>query len=541
MDSLLLSIHPSDPVWIAIAFACGILVKTVGLPPLIGFLSAGFLLNALGAEGGEFLNTTADLGITLLLFSIGLKLKLQQLMRPEVWGVASIHMLLVTLLIAALVFALSFSGLPLFYDLDFRTALLIGFAMSFSSTVFAIKILDQLGATGAIHGRIAIGVLVVQDVAAVLFLAFTTGKMPSLWALALFLLLPLRPLLLALLEKTGHGELLVLFGIALALGGADVFELVGMKGDVGALVLGMLLANHPKSSELAKALLGFKDLFLVGFFLSIGMTALPGWHELLAASVFIVFLPIKVGLYFGLFSAFYLRSSTSWRTSLNLANYSEFGLIVGALAATSGWLPKDWLAVFAIALSLSFVLSAPLITVRDNLYNRWRSRLKVFQRNRRLSGEEDVYLGHIRVVVFGMGRMGSAAFTAIEKDLGEGLVGVEIDPQKAEEHRRAGRNVISGDATNPDFWTRTPGLIDDLEWVLLTLPTHSANLAAVQRLREMGYRGRIAATSKYADEMDALQSLDVDFAFNIYNEAGVGFANELKGLMSTPRSGISRP
>ena len=531
MDSLLLSIHPSDPVWIAIAFACGILVKSIGLPPLIGFLLAGFLLNALGAEGGEFLATTADLGITLLLFSIGLKLKLQQLMRPEVWGVASIHMLLVTLLIAALVFALSFTGLPLFYDLDLRTAVLIGFAMSFSSTVFAIKILDQLGATGAIHGRIAVGVLVVQDIAAVLFLAFTTGKMPSLWALALFLLLPLRPLLLALLEKTGHGELLVLFGIVLALGGADVFELVGMKGDVGALVLGMLLANHPKSSELAKVLLGFKDLFLVGFFLSIGMTALPGWNELLAALVFIVFLPLKVGLYFGLFSAFYLRSSTSWRASLNLANYSEFGLIVGALAATTGWLPKDWLAVFAIALSLSFILSAPLITVRDNLYNRWRSSLKVFERKSRLAGEEDVYLGHIRVVVFGMGRMGSAAFTAIEKDLGEALVGVEIDPQKAEEHRQAGRNVISGDATNPDFWTRTPGLIDDLEWVLLTLPTHSANLAAVQRLREMGYRGRIAATSKYADEMDALQSLDVDFAFNIYNEAGIGFANELNGLM----------
>ncbi|MEJ2322474.1 MAG: NAD-binding protein, partial [Gammaproteobacteria bacterium] len=178
-----------------------------------------------------------------------------------------------------------------------------------------------------------------------------------------------------------------------------------------------------------------------------------------------------------------------------------------------------------------FILSAPLITVRDSLYNRWRSTLKIFERKRRLSGEEEVHLGHIRVVVFGMGRMGSAAFTAIEKDLGESLVGVEIDPQKAGEHREAGRNVSAGDATNPDFWTRTPGLIDDLEWVLLTLPTHNANLAAVQRLHEMGYGGRIAATSKYADEMEALQSLDVDFVFNIYNEAGIGFANELKGLM----------
>ncbi|MDJ0881653.1 MAG: cation:proton antiporter [Gammaproteobacteria bacterium] len=531
MESLLLSIHPSDPLWIAIAFCCGLLVKLIGLPPLIGFLMAGFLLNALGAEGGEFLSTTADLGITLLLFSIGLKLKLRELARPEVWGVASIHMILTTLMIAGLVFTLSFTGLPLFFKLDFMTSVLIGFALSFSSTVFAIKILDQLGAVSANHGRIAVGVLVVQDVAAVIFLAVTTGKIPSMWALALFLLIPLRPLLYSLLEKTGHGELLVLFGIALALGGADIFELVGMKGDVGALVLGMLLANHRKSSELAKALLSFKDLFLVGFFLSVGMTALPGWGELLAALVFLVFLPIKVALYFGLFSVFYLRASTSWRTSLNLANYSEFGLIVGALAAATGWLPKEWLAVFAIVLSLSFMMSAPIVNVRDTIYQGWRSRLKNFERKRRLSGEEDVYLDHIRVVVFGMGRMGSAAFSAIEKDLGKDLVGVEIDPQKTLEHQEAGRNVISGDATNPDFWTRTPGLIDDLEWVLLTLPTHDANLAAAQRLQEMGYQGRIAATSKYTDEVEALQSLDVDFAFNIYSEAGIGFANELRGLM----------
>ncbi len=336
MDAILLSIHPNDPLWIAIAFVFGLLVKMVGLPPLIGFLLAGFALHALGAEADEFLNTIADMGITILLFSIGLKLRLQALARPEVWGVASIHMSLVTLMFAGLVMFLTFLGLPLFVDLDFETSLLIGFVLSFSSTVFAIKILDELGATSSKHGQVAIGVLVIQDIAAVVFLAVSAGKAPSLWAISLLLLLPLRPLISKVLDKTGHGELLVLFGIVLALGGADIFELVGMKGDVGALIFGMLLASHGKASELSKALLSFKDLFLVGFFLSIGMTALPGWEELLVALIFIVFLPFKVALYFGLFSAFYLRASTSWRTSLNLANYSEFGLIVGALAASAG-------------------------------------------------------------------------------------------------------------------------------------------------------------------------------------------------------------
>ena len=531
MDAILLSIHPNDPLWIAIAFVFGLLVKMVGLPPLIGFLVAGFLLHALGAESDEFLNTIADLGITLLLFSIGLKLRLQALARAEVWGVASIHMGLVTLIFAGLVMLLTQLGLPLFVDLDLKTSLLIGFVLSFSSTVFAIKILDELGAMSSKHGQVAIGILVLQDIAAVLFLAISAGKMPSPWAFSLLALFLLRPLLHRALEKTGHGELLVLFGIVLALGGADIFELVGLKGDVGALVFGMLLASHSKANELAKAMLSFKDLFLVGFFLSIGMTALPGWDEFLIALIFIVLLPIKVAMYFGLFSAFYLRASTSWRTSLNLANYSEFGLIVGALAASSGWLPKEWLAVFAIALAFSFVLSAPLVNVRDLLYQNWRGRLKMLERDKRLSEEQDLDLSHVTILIFGMGRMGTAAYTAMENDYDSRLAGVEVDPEKVREHQHIGRQVVIGDATNPDFWNRARGLLDDLEWVMLTLPSHAANMAAAERLQQMGYRGKIAATSKFADEEEALKDIGVDLAFNIYTEAGLGFASGLKKML----------
>jgi predicted Kef-type K+ transport protein len=503
----------------------------VGLPPLVGFLVAGFMLNALGAEGGEFLNAMADLGITLLLFSIGLKLKLKLLVRPEVWCVATLHMAVVTLLIAAMVLLLSFFSLPLLTDLDIETALLIGFAMSFSSTVFAVKILDELGATNSRHGRIAIGVLVVQDIAAVVFIAVSIGKLPTPLALALVVLIPLRFLMYRLIDRVGHGELLILFGITLALVGADIFELVGIKEDVGALVFGMLLANHPKANELAEALLGFKELFLVGFFLSVGMTAVPGWTELMVALIFILFLPLKVTFYFVLFNLFHLRASTSWRTSLNLANYSEFGLIVGAIATSAGWLPKEWLAVFAVVMSISFILSAPLVNIRDSLYQTWRPSLKRFERSGRLSGEENLDLAHIRVVVFGMGRMGTAAYNAMEPDYPGHLVGVEIEQEKAAQHSAKGRNVVCGDATNPDFWTRAPELLDGLQWVLLTLPTHKANMNAALRLKEMGYRGRIAATTKYHDEEEALKAIGVEYTFNIYSEAGRGFANVLKSYV----------
>ena len=283
MESFLLAINPHDPLWIAIAFVCGLAMKVVGLPPLIGFLLAGFALNMAGAQTSGFLSATADLGVTLLLFTIGLKLNFKSLMRPEVMGVATLHMSLLVGLMLLLLLGLSALGVLHFADMQWQTGLLIAFALSFSSTVFAVKILEELGAATTRHGQISIGILVVQDLFAVLFLAASAGKWPSLWAIGLLLLFPLRHLLAYLLKLSGHGEMLVLFGFVIALGGADLFELVNMKGDLGALVFGMLLAGAPKAGELYRTLINFKDLFLIGFFLSVGMTAMPGLAELATA------------------------------------------------------------------------------------------------------------------------------------------------------------------------------------------------------------------------------------------------------------------
>lgn len=528
MESFLLAIDPHDPLWIAIAFVFGFAVRLVGLPPLVGFLIAGFVLNAAGAQGGEFLRGAADLGVTLLLFTIGLKLRLRSLARPEVWAVASVHMLLVTLLLGGLLLLLGMTGLPLLADIDRDSALLIGFALSFSSTVFAVKILDELGASNSRHGNVAIGVLIVQDIAAVAFLAASTGKLPSAWALLLLALIPARHLLHRVLARCGHGELLILFGIVLALGGADLFELVGMKGDLGALAAGMLLANHAKANELAKSLLGFKDLFLVGFFLSVGMSVLPGWSEALLGLSLVVLVPLKVALFFGLFAAFRLRTGTSWRASLNLANYSEFGLIVGTLAAANGWLAPQWLAVFAIALSLSFIAAAPTMKIRDRLYSRWRPWIKPLERPQRLDGEEGIDFNGAHHLVFGMGRMGSAVYDAVAADYPGRVCGVDIAETSLQRQRAQGRRVIAGDATNPDFWSRVEGGLQQVQWVMLTLPSHNANMMAVERLREAGFSGRIAATSKYPEEAQELQAAGVEFAFDIYAEAGIGFANDLR-------------
>lgn len=219
-----------------------------------------------------------------------------------------VHSTTVTVLVGLLVFWLAVLGLPVFAGLDLGTALLVGFALSFSSTVFAVSSLQASGEMKSLHGSIAVGILIMQDLAAVAFLAASTGKLPTIWAPALLLLPLLRPVLIQLLLRVGHGELMILYGLVLALGGAELFEMAGIKGDLGALVFGVLVASHPRASELAKSMFGFKDLFLVGFFLSIGLVGELTWPALLVGVALVPLVAGKSMLFLLLMTRFRLRA-----------------------------------------------------------------------------------------------------------------------------------------------------------------------------------------------------------------------------------------
>ena len=129
--------------FIVVAFMFGFISRLVGLPPLVGFLTAGFFLNFMGYEAGEILHKLADVGIILLLFSIGLKVQVKKLIAPKVWATSCIHMGVTIVALGGVVFALSLAGLPYFYRLGPGHSFLLAFALSFSSTVFAVKILEE--------------------------------------------------------------------------------------------------------------------------------------------------------------------------------------------------------------------------------------------------------------------------------------------------------------------------------------------------------------------------------------------------------------
>ena len=518
-----------DPIWITIAFLLGFGARQVGLPPLVGFLVAGFVLNGIGIEGGETLEIIADLGVTLLLFSIGLKLKIRSLLEFKIWATGTIHMLITVVFFCAIIFGLSLAGTSLFGSLDFKQSFLIAFALSFSSTVFAVKVLEEKGEMAALHGRVSIGILIIQDIVAVLFLTFSLGKIPSVWALALLAMLPvIRYLLKAILDRCGHGEVLILAGMFMGLVvGAAAFDLVGLKADLGALIVGMLVADHPKASELANSLMGFKDIFLVGFFLVIGLSGTPTLETLGIAALLTVAMPLKVALFFFLLTRFKLRARTSILTSLSLANYSEFGLIVGAVGAANGWIGNEWLVVMAIALSMTFVLAAPLNSSSHVIYSRFADILKSFQTRSRLPEEETIDPGDAKIAIFGMGRVGTGAYDFMRERHGGKVIGFDFDPEIIRQHQEAGRNVIKGDPMDSDFWDRAETENYKVELVMLAMSSMTENIEVAIQLRSLKFPGRIAAIARFDDEVEALKEAGVDAAFNIYGEAGAGFAGHI--------------
>jgi glutathione-regulated potassium-efflux system ancillary protein KefC len=518
-----------DPVIILCALISGLVMRSLGQPALLGYLVAGFVLHELGAEPGPLLPLVAEIGVTLLLFTIGLKLQPAELLRTKVWGSTLLHMVATQLLFTVLLLLFGMALPEL--GLDLASISIIAFALTFSSTVFVIQVMQERGEMSSRHANLAIGILVIQDIAAVLFIGFSTGKAPQPEALLLLLLFPLRGVIVRLLSLCGHGELFTLFGLAMAIGGAEVFELLGIKGDLGALILGAILAGDQKAKELGKNLLHFKDLFLVGFFLTIGLSGWPA-PELLALALGLgVIACLKTPLYFLLMTRFHAQPRTALLSSIALGNYSEFGLIVVAVAVAEGWLNYQWAATLSLAIAISFVISAPLNQRAHDYYRRWQARLNRYQseqlRARRPQIED------ARIFVLGMGNIGTGAYTAMCERHGDCVVGVDDNDRKLQEHDRCARRVVAADASDPDFWACVD--FDHVELVMLALTNHEENKLVGKLLRSLGYNGAITAVVRFREEADQLEHGGIS-TFNLFAEAGSGFAAHADDQITQNRS-----
>jgi Kef-type K+ transport system membrane component KefB len=515
-----------------------ILVGIVVGPAVFGFVSAHDQIDLL-----------AQMGIAVLLFLVGLKLDLAH--------VRHIGPVALATGLGQLVFTIAVGfGLVLALGRTPVEALYVAVALTFSSTIIIVKLLSDKREIDALHGRIAVGFLIVQDLAVVLAMMVVSalgggGGDPTevivslLWrvtlaAVTLFLLMRyVLPWAVALMARSQ--ELLLIFAIAWGVGLAALGEWAGFSKEAGAFLAGFSLASTSYRDAISARLTGIRDFLLLFFFIDLGakldFSTLGGelWSALVLSLFVLIGNPLIVMAIMGYMG---YRKRTGFLAGLTVAQISEFSIIFIAMGIALGHVETEALGLVTLVGVTTIAVSTYMILYSHPLYERLAPWLGLFERRnpqRELSSEQET--GSTRpvdVIVLGLGRYGGRLAQGLEA-AGLAVVGVDFDPESARAWRGKGLAVRYGDATVAELLESLP--LASRTWVVSTLPDVASNRGLVQALRTHHYTGELAIVAR-ADE-DGLQLKRLGVPTVIYpTRNAVDFAvNNLAGIIRRSREG----
>jgi len=506
---------------LAIATVCGALAVWLRQPLIVAYIAAGLLSGPSGlgwVSASDQVDLLAQMGIALLLFVVGLRVDLRLIRTVgQVVLVTGLIQIIVTAVLAYLL-AVALALTPI-------AALYVAVALTFSSTIIVVKLLSDKREIDALHGRIALGVLIVQDAVVVLAIIALTAfgdygadtltrdllMMPVkgvgfLLAVVLFARYALPPLLHRLAQSQ---ELLTLAAIAwavvLAAGGASL----GFGKEVGAFVAGAAIASTPYRDAIGARLTGLRDFLLLFFFIDLGAQLGPGLIgsevgvALLLSAFVLAGKPLIIMSILG-FAGY--RKRTLSMAAFSLGQISEFSLILAALGLSIGHIEAETLGLVTLVGLITFSLSSYVISYSHLLYERLAPWLSVFEREAPHPEEiQDVRNSNANtdVILFGLGRYGSRIAQRM-RERGLRVQGIDFDPEAVRVSRLNGIGARYGDAEDTDLLASLP--LGEARWVLSTIPEPATNLALLHGLRQYGYRGRTAVATYSAEAAKALQA-----------------------------------
>ena len=518
------------------AAALGGVAVRLRQPLILAFVAVGIAVSpsALGWIGAhEQVELFAKLGISLLLFVVGLKL--------DILLIRSLGVVAVTAGIAqiALSAALGY-GLAAALGIAPVAALYVAVALTFSSTIIVVKLLSDKREIDSLHGRIAVGILIVQDIAIVLVMIGLTavgaaaGAAGSAFTALIAVLLKgavllgvlgllARYVLPTLLHQLARSsELLVLAGIAWAVALAALGDYLGFSNEVGAFLAGVSIASTHYREAISARLVSLRDFLLLFFFVSLGLQLdiqLLG-AKLLAAIVLSVFVliakPLIVMILMGVLG---YRKRTGFLTGVTLAQISEFSFILGALGVTVGHIDRDTLGLITVVGLATIALSSYSILYAHPLYEWLAPRLDVFERkvaHREQNIDAQAHPLAADVILFGLGRFGGNLARHL-RGRGMSVLGVDFDPQAVRAWHREGLPAQYGDAEDPEFAATLP--LAQARWVISTAPQRDVSLALLHGLKTHGYRGRTALTTHSETDAELLRQKGASVVFLPFADA----------------------
>ena len=552
---------------LAMAAGIGLLGLMARQPLIVGFIAVGLIVgpSALDlVQSDAQIDLLSELGIVVLLFLVGIKLDIELI--RSLGAVAVMTGLGQVGLTALLGYGI---GLGLgFAPTD---SLYIAVALTFSSTIIIVKLLSDTREIDALHGQIALGVLIVQDLVVVLAMILLSaigigaaghaagghggGDQSALTVLAsglalvagvvLFLRYVATPLT-ARLARTP--ELLVIFAIALATALAALGDSLGLGKEVGGLLAGVALASTPYRETIAARLGPLRDFLLLFFFIALGAgldLSLLGAH-VPAAIVFSLFVLIgKPLIVMAIMGAMGYRKRTGFLAGVTLAQISEFSLIFVTMGVAIGHVSPQALGLVTMVGLVTIAASTYLIPFSHQIFARLDPLLTLFER--KTTPREGPEAGTLApqpypVILFGLGRFGTAIGLRLHKR-GVPVLGVDFNPQAVARWRDLGLSAEFGDASDPEFLASLP--FREAEWLVSTVPLHPSGLShedarktLIQLLRHHGYAGKIAVTSHSGADTRQMLAAGVDLVLEPFQDAADRAADLLCGAARQERTDI---
>lgn len=519
---------------ILVAFA-GLLATRIKQPVLIAYILVGILVgpSALDlVQSHDQISLLSKLGVTVLLFIVGLKLDLNH--------VRHIGPVALATGLGQLAFTICFGFvLTLVLGRPLMEALYVSVALTFSSTIIIIKLLSDKQELDSLHGRIAVGFLVVQDIAVVLAMMIMSA-MPGVEGggavlvvshiairllvagVGLFLLMKyILPKVVQSFAKSQ--ELLVLFAIAWGMSLAALGEWAGFSHEAGAFLAGFSLASTNYREAINARLTSIRDFMLLFFFIDLGsklnLSDLGG--EIAAASVLSLFVlignPLIVMAIMGYMG---YRRRTGFLAGLTVAQISEFSIVFVAMGISLGHIEMEALSLTTLVGLVTITVSTYMILYSQRLYERLSPWLRIFERKipyreEAMEGQKELRQ-QPQVIVFGVGRYGQRLLANLHQQ-GVVVLGVDFDPEVV--RRQAAREfcLYYGDGEDYDFLSTLP--LQEARMVVAALPDWESNHNLLKGLRHLGFKGQVVGVARDQKHFKAFSKEGVDEILNPFVNA----------------------
>ncbi|HDQ00506.1 MAG TPA: sodium:proton exchanger [bacterium] len=515
---------------LTLATLLGVVGQKLRQPLLIMFLATGILAgpSCLGIiKSYQQIELLAQIGIALLLFIVGLKLDLNLIRTTGPVALATgLGQIVFTSAIGFLI-ALSL-------DMSLISAAYVAVALTFSSTIIIVKLLSDKKEIDSLHGQIAIGFLIVQDIAAILALvALATFGSPAVEESSVYfssfiiaakglgllgiVAILMKYVLPQLTRRISHSqELLMLFAIAWAISLGAASELLGFTKEVGAFLAGVSLASTEYRDSMGARLSSLRDFLLLFFFIDLGArldwgavgTQLPS--SILFSLFVLIGNPMIVLVIMGIMG---YRRRTGFLAGLTVAQISEFSLIVAALGMSIGHIEKETMGLITLVGVVTIFASTYMILYSGKLYQLLSSPLKLFER--RNPYKESAIDTHqeapfVDVILVGLGNYGNGLAEHLLRR-GKSIVGVDFDPGVLEKCCSQGLSVLYGDIADPEITEQLP--LNKARWVVSTIRSKELNLALLQQLNSRGYEGKVALTAAKQEEANEFKKAGAHLVF----------------------------